>query len=65
MRCKACDRILDDNELTRKDERGDFIDMCSTCLYASGAVEVDSDSFFVEKYQEKQFTDDDFYDTLF
>ena len=64
MRCKACDRILDDTELTRKDERGNFIDMCGTCLYASGAVEVDSDSDFVENYRNKQFTDNDFYDTL-
>ena len=25
MRCKACNRILEDFELTRKDQHGDFL----------------------------------------
>ena len=37
MRCKACDMILDDVELTRKDSRGDFFDLCNTCYSVSVA----------------------------
>ena len=64
MRCRACNTILDDTELTKKDQNGDFIDMCNNCLYASGAVEVDSDTF-VTNYPNGVFTNDDDYDTLF
>lgn len=64
MRCKACNVILDDTELTKKDSNGDFIDMCNNCLYASGAVEVDNDMFVIN-YQNELFTNDDDYDTLF
>lgn len=64
MRCKACNVILEDSELTKKDSNNDFIDLCSYCLYASGAVEVDLDNT-VEYYQNEVFTDDDDYDTLF
>ena len=35
MRCKACDTILDDVELTRKDSYGDFFDLCNTCYSVS------------------------------
>ena len=35
MRCKACDTILDDVELTRKDSNGDFFDLCNTCYSVS------------------------------
>lgn len=65
MRCKACNVILDDSELTKKDSNNDFIDMCGTCLNASGAIEVDSDNTFVKNYQDDYFTEDDNYDTLF
>lgn len=64
MRCKACDVILDDTELTKKDANGDFIDMCNNCLYAAGAVEVDND-IFVTNYQNEVFTNDDDYGTLY
>lgn len=37
MRCKACDTILDDVELTRKDSHGDFFDLCNTCYSVSVA----------------------------
>ena len=39
MRCKACDKILEDKELTRKDKNGDFYDLCSTCHAVSLATE--------------------------
>ena len=64
MRCKACNTILDDSELTKKDTNGDFIDMCNYCLHASGAVEVDTDTF-VTDYPNGVFTNDDDYDTLY
>ena len=33
MRCKACDQILNDIELSRKDKDTDlFIDLCGKCL---------------------------------
>ena len=63
MRCKACNVILDDTELTKKDANGDFIDMCNYCVHASGSVEVDSDTF-VTNYQNELFTNDDDYGTL-
>lgn len=31
MKCMACDDILTDVEATRKDVRGEFIDMCFKC----------------------------------
>ena len=64
MRCKACNVILDDTELTKKDANGNFIDLCNTCLSAGGAVEVDNDTF-VTNYQNEVFTNYDDYDTLF
>lgn len=64
MRCKACNVILDDTELTKKDANGNFIDLCNTCLFAGGSIEVDSDTF-VTNYPNEVFTNDDDYDTLF
>lgn len=32
MRCKACDKILEDSEAVKKDYRGDFYDLCNVCL---------------------------------
>jgi hypothetical protein len=63
MRCKACDKILEDSELTRKDVRGEYIDLCSTCLSASAGSGVESN--VVNYYQNQIFTEDDDYDTLF
>lgn len=32
MRCKACDSLLSDVDLGRKDrDTGDFLDLCGTC----------------------------------
>jgi hypothetical protein len=36
MRCKACNKGLEDHELTRKCKlSGDFLDLCSSCGYDS------------------------------
>lgn len=64
MRCKACNKILEDSELTKKGPNNDFLDMCNYCLHASNAVEIDSDTF-ITNYQNEVFTNDDDYDTLF
>ena len=32
MRCRACDCELTDYESTRKDDNGEFYDMCSDCF---------------------------------
>ena len=38
MRCKACDIILDDVELIKKDAKGVHYDLCTECLTASIAA---------------------------
>jgi uncharacterized protein YxjI len=35
MRCKACDVILDDAEILKKDARGVHYDLCTECLAVS------------------------------
>jgi hypothetical protein len=44
MRCKACNDILSDYEMRRKDSQGVFIDLCARALSETSrdAVEVDS-----------------------
>jgi len=35
-RCKACDTILNEHELNRKDPETDqYVDLCNECFYAS------------------------------
>lgn len=64
MRCKACNKILEDNELTKKDIHGEFIDLCSFCLSVSikGELEDDYDVNFSE---DMLLTNDENYDTLY
>ena len=38
MRCKACDVILDDLEILKKDANGVHYDMCTECLTVSIAT---------------------------
>lgn len=41
MRCKACNRLLDDKELTRKGNDGSFLDLCTECgVHSNEAVAV-------------------------
>lgn len=36
MHCKACDTLLSDTDLKRKDKlTGDFLDLCPLCAHAS------------------------------
>lgn len=36
MRCKACNVLLEDHELKRKDRMsGEFLDLCDECLHES------------------------------
>ena len=63
MRCKACDRILEESELTKKDSNGDFLDLCNICLSAVSSSGIDSET--MEYYQYEVFTEDKDYDTLY
>ena len=63
MRCRACDRILEESEMTKKDSSGDFLDLCNVCLSAVASSGVDSET--MEYYQYEVFTDEDKYDTLY
>jgi len=40
MRCKACNIILENHELSRKDKiTGEYLDLCSTCAqYSNDAL---------------------------
>jgi len=31
MRCRACNVLLEEVELKRKDSTGEFLDLCNTC----------------------------------
>ena len=35
MKCRACDVILDERELLKKDNRGEHYDLCTDCLTVS------------------------------
>lgn len=44
MKCKACDRFLNDIELSRKDRTTDlFIDLCGKCLTYSNEASYNVD----------------------
>ena len=32
MKCRSCDEILTDQEATRKESNGEFIDLCFKCF---------------------------------
>jgi len=32
MKCKACDKFLNDSESVRKDEHGEYPDLCDGCF---------------------------------
>lgn len=45
MRCKACDKMMSDYELTRKDKlTGEYIDLCGACYSVSAKAISDYDS---------------------
>lgn len=42
MRCKACDKMLNDYETSRKDRlTGEFLDLCGTCHSVSSKAASD------------------------
>ena len=52
-RCKACDTILNQGEMSRKDaETGEFIDLCGSCYSVSDRAthryDIDASDFDVE-----------------
>lgn len=47
-RCRACNVILNEAELTKKDKMtGDFIDLCSKCLHHTD--DDDTLGFYIEE----------------
>ena len=45
MRCKACDKMLNDYETSRKDRlTGEFLDLCGTCHSVSSKATSDYDT---------------------
>lgn len=65
MRCKACNVILEDHELTKKDSNGLFFDLCSYCLASSNVLDDPNSDTLVENYHYEVFTEEDDCDTLF
>jgi hypothetical protein len=65
MRCKACNVILEDSELSKKDSHGNFLDLCFYCLSASYFMDDEVTDDLVENYQDNAFTMDEDSDTLF
>ena len=48
MRCKACNDILNDYEMRRKDSQGVFIDLCGGCYRVSSRVVAEATTDAVE-----------------
>ena len=64
MRCKACDKILEDKELTRKDKNGEFYDLCTDCYTVSLAAGWDlEDSGIIT--QDEWLTMEENYDIIY
>jgi|TARA_E500000318_G_scaffold45781_2_gene43251 hypothetical protein len=44
MRCKACNVLLEDREVTLKDKKtGEFLDLCGECLHESNEAIFDQE----------------------
>ena len=56
MRCRACNKNLNDFESTRKSESGEYVDLCNHCYR-----EVQSD-IFAEERQDLQDGNDEWFD---
>ena len=48
MRCKACNDILSDYEMRRKDTQGGFVDLCGGCYRVSSRVVAEATTDAVE-----------------
>lgn len=51
MRCKACNKLLSDSELFRKDDNG-FVDLCGQCFHSGVSRQVDDDIGTVVQYSD-------------
>ena len=60
MRCKACDTIMTDYELTRVAPNGQYYDMCSDCVKVSKKAVSDIDATVdIRVDREYEYLDDD------
>ena len=41
MRCKSCDKIMSDSEMTNKNKWGEYEDLCFKCLKEAGITVAD------------------------
>jgi NAD-dependent SIR2 family protein deacetylase len=57
MRCQACDRNLSDNESTRKDSTGKFMDLCNSCYKT-----IDRDINFQDIIKTPELSDEDYHE---
>ena len=57
MRCKACNKLLNDRETHLKDHNGVFIDLCQTCL--SWSDNPDQDDECVNYEQDEDDNDEE------
>lgn len=46
MRCKACDKIMEESEIIWKEEEGEHEELCSKCLKIINKFEEESDEEF-------------------
>lgn len=63
MRCKACDTMMTDYELSRKDSNGQYYDLCGHCLSHSIEAEtVDVKGVDIDPYI--RYDDNNMYDSI-
>ena len=69
VKCKACDKILEDFESTKKDKHDNFYDLCGKCLGVSIAatweVEEESTNGFGKMSQDDWLTLEENYDKIY
>jgi len=46
MRCRICDKRLAHDELTIKDDNGEFRDTCSICTQVTNKTQLEDNSLF-------------------
>lgn len=42
MRCKSCDQLLDDQDAVKRDEYGEYLDLCPYCYKISEQAMLDA-----------------------
>jgi len=56
MRCRACNKNLNDFESTRKNDQGDYLDLCNHCYHTV------KEEVFTEERSDLSFGDDELFD---